>query len=118
MFCVASPSQTSCMLINYLKTAWRSIRKQKGFFALNLLGLYVSVISCFLIGLVLLHEASFDRQSPEGLTLYRIIGAENTSTGGEAYNAVTPILSRKPCAPPFRIKKPSARSNSTRITCW
>jgi ABC-type antimicrobial peptide transport system permease subunit len=78
------------MLSNYLKTAWRSIRKQKGFFALNFFGLYVSVISCLLIGLVLLHEASFDRQSPEDLTLYRIISAENNSNGGVAYNAVTP----------------------------
>jgi len=57
------------MLTIYLKTAWRSIRKQKGFFALNFLGLYVSVISCLLIGLVLLHEASFDRRSTEGLTV-------------------------------------------------
>jgi ABC-type antimicrobial peptide transport system permease subunit len=82
--------QTSSMLTNYLKTAWRSIRKQKGFFVLNFLGLYVSVISCLLIGLVLLHEAGFDRQSPEGLTLYRVISAENSSNGGIAYTAVTP----------------------------
>ncbi len=78
------------MLINYLKTAWRSIRKQKGFFALNFFGLYVSVISCLLIGLVLLHEAGFDHQSPKGLTLYRVISAENNSNGGISYNAVTP----------------------------
>jgi putative ABC transport system permease protein len=78
------------MLTNYLKTAWRSIRKQKGFFALNFLGLYVSVISCLLIGLVLLHEASFDRRSTEGLTVYRVIGSENNSNGGVSYDAVTP----------------------------
>jgi putative ABC transport system permease protein len=78
------------MLINYLKTAWRSIRKQKGFFALNFFGLYVSVVSCLLIGLVLLHEAGFDHESPKGLTLYRVISAENNSNGSISYNAVTP----------------------------
>jgi ABC-type antimicrobial peptide transport system permease subunit len=96
------------MLINYLKTAWRSIRKQKGFFALNFLGLYVSVISCLLIGLVLLHEAGFDRQSPEGLTLYRIISAENTSTGDVAYSAVTPY----PLAKAMRTALPDQKAIS------
>ncbi|HTR28878.1 MAG TPA: ABC transporter permease [Puia sp.] len=78
------------MITNYLKTAWRSIRKQKGFFALNFLGLYVSVISCLLIGLVLLHETSFDRRPAKGVAVYRVIGAANNSNGGVEYGAVTP----------------------------
>ena len=78
------------MLYNYLKTAWRSIRKQKGFFALNFLGLYVSIISCLLIALVLLHETSFDRQSPKGMALYRVTGSGNNSNGSVSYTAVTP----------------------------
>jgi putative ABC transport system permease protein len=96
------------MLSNYLKTAWRSIRKQKGFFALNFLGLYVSVISCLLIGLVLLHEASFDRQSPEGLNIYRVIGSENKSNGGVDYNAVTPY----PLATAMRTALPDQKNIS------
>jgi putative ABC transport system permease protein len=96
------------MLINYLKTAWRSIRKQKGFFALNFIGLYVSVISCLLIGLVLLHEASFDRQSPEGLTVYRVIGSEKNSNGDVDYDAVTPY----PLAKAMRAALPDQKAIS------
>jgi putative ABC transport system permease protein len=95
------------MLLNYLKTAWRSIRKQKGFFALNFLGLYVSVVSCLLISLVLLHEASFDR-SPKGLSLYRIVGSLNNSAGGVAYNAVTPY----PLASALRAALPDNKAIS------
>jgi putative ABC transport system permease protein len=93
------------MLKNYLKTAWRSIRRQKGFFALNFLGLYVSVISCLLIALILLHEASFDKQSPDGLKIYRVVGSGNNSNGGLSYNAVTPY----PLAKALRIALPDEK---------
>jgi len=95
------------MLINYIKTASRSIRKQKGFFALNFLGLYVSVISCLLIALVLLHETSFDR-SPKGLSLYRIVGSVDNRSGGIAYNAVTPY----PLATALRAALPDQKAIS------
>ncbi len=96
------------MLSNYLKTAWRSIQKQKGFFALNFLGLYVSVVSCLLISLVLLHEASFDRHSPKGLAVYRVIGSSNNSNGGASYSAVTPY----PLAAALRVALPDNKEIS------
>jgi putative ABC transport system permease protein len=96
------------MLSNYLKTAGRSIRKQKGFFALNFLGLYVSIISCLLIALLLFHEASFDRGTAAGLSVYRVIGFNGNADGGVPYNAVTPY----PLAKAMRVALPDTKAIS------
>jgi putative ABC transport system permease protein len=54
------------MLINYLRTALRRLWKNKGFFALNFVGLYISVTACLLIALLIMYEGSFDRGAPGG----------------------------------------------------
>jgi len=76
------------MLKNYLKTAWRNVKKNKGFFALNFLGLYVSIVACTLIALIILHELSFDKPTDKGMHLYRVVVHGSTPTG-EVYSATT-----------------------------
>jgi putative ABC transport system permease protein len=96
----------------YFKTAWRSVKKNKGFFALNFLGLYISIVVCILIALILLHETSFDRhpapnpQSPadKNISVYRVVSQSMKSTG-EEYNAVTPY----PLASAMRAAMPDER---------
>src|ERR1700693_5361546 len=61
------------MFKNYLKTAWRNIKKNKGFFTLNFIGLYISVVACLLIGLIILHETSFDKPKNNTISVYRIV---------------------------------------------
>ena len=77
------------MIPNYLKTAWRNWKKNKGFFTLNFVGLYVSVIASILIALLIFHETSFDRSGDKGLTVYRVVD-QQTSPKGKDYTAVTP----------------------------
>jgi len=77
------------MLKNYLKTAWRSVKKNKGFFTLNFIGLYVSIVACTLIALIILHETSFDKPVAGGIQLYRVVSKGTTPTG-EVYSATTP----------------------------
>ncbi len=77
------------MIPNYLKTAWRNWKKNKGFFTLNFVGLYVSVISSILIALLIFHETSFDRSGDKGLAVYRVVD-QQTSPNGKDYTAVTP----------------------------
>lgn len=109
MFYVSpGPHNHHFMLSNYLKTASRSIRKQKGFFALNFFGLYVSIVSCLLIALVLFHEAGFDRQLRGGLSVFRVIGFDGSSTGSVPYNAVTPY----PLAKAMRVALPDQKAIS------
>ncbi|HVW62254.1 MAG TPA: ABC transporter permease [Puia sp.] len=76
------------MLKNYLVAAWRSIKKNKGFFTLNFIGLYVSVVACTLIALIILHELSFDRSADKDMHLYRVVVQATTPTG-EVYSATT-----------------------------
>ena len=77
------------MFENYLKSAWRNIKRSKGFFALNFIGLYISIVVCLLIGLIILHETSFDRSTNKNLVIYRVVKSATRSTG-KTYSAITP----------------------------
>ena len=48
------------MLKNYLKTAWRSLRKNKLYAAINVFGLAAGLAACLLIGVYIIHELSYD----------------------------------------------------------
>jgi putative ABC transport system permease protein len=91
------------MLINYLRTAFRRLWKNKGFFALNFVGLYISVSASLLIALLIMYEGSFDRgaQGGAGLEVYRVVNQYKSSEGA-AYNAVTPY----PLATAMRVAMP------------
>jgi len=60
------------MFKNYLKIAIRNIMKRKGFTAINLGGLTLSLSVVILIGLFLDHHLSYDRHYPEADQIYRI----------------------------------------------
>ena len=69
------------MFKNYFITAWRNIKKNKAFFALNFIGLYISVVVCLLIGLIIIHETSFDKSANNNISIYRIVKTNTSSTG-------------------------------------
>src|SRR5665213_2982569 len=48
------------MLKNYFKTAWRNLISQKGFSAINIMGLSVGMAVAMLIGLWIWDELSFN----------------------------------------------------------
>jgi putative ABC transport system permease protein len=77
------------MLRNYFKTALRNLKKNKGFFALNFIGLYISVVVCILIALIIMHETSFDKRAENNLNIYRVVD-NSTSPTGKTFSAVTP----------------------------
>jgi putative ABC transport system permease protein len=89
------------MLKNYFKIAWRNIKKNKGFFALNFIGLYISVVACILIALIILYETSFDKPAANALTIYRVVD-NSSSSAGKTLSAVTPY----PLAPAIRAAMP------------
>ena len=49
------------MLKNYLKTAWRNLWKNKGFSAINIVGLAIGMAACIIIMLFVFYERSFDK---------------------------------------------------------
>ncbi|SKB47917.1 ABC transporter permease [Dyadobacter psychrophilus] len=58
------------MLKNYLKIAFRNLLRNKGFSAINILGLSVGMASALLILLWMYNEISFDRFHKNGQNLY------------------------------------------------
>ena len=60
------------MISNYLKIAWRNLRKNKIFSFINILGLSVGLTCCMLIAFYLQHELSYDTQHKNGKQLYQL----------------------------------------------
>ncbi|MFZ6000452.1 MAG: hypothetical protein ACOYW3_08060, partial [Bacteroidota bacterium] len=60
------------MLTNYLKIAFRSLLKHKGFTSINLLSLSLGLTAGILIMIYVLDELSFDQFHAKGDRLYRV----------------------------------------------
>lgn len=61
------------MLKNHLKIAFRQIKKQKFYSAVNIIGLAMGVTCCLLIALFIRDELSYDQQHPNAENLYRVV---------------------------------------------
>jgi putative ABC transport system permease protein len=62
------------MIRNYLKTAIRSLWKNKGFSAINIIGLAIGLATCLLIIIYVMDELSYDRWNPNADRVYRLDG--------------------------------------------
>jgi putative ABC transport system permease protein len=83
------------MFANYLRTAWRNIKKHKVFSLINIVGLAVGMACCILIFLWIKDELGFDRFHRDHARIYRAVmrteGNWITSSGW----ALAPILKRE-----------------------
>ncbi len=68
------------MLKNYLKTAWRAVRKHKGYSFINIAGLTIGMAVCLFILLWVKDEASYDQFHTHIDHLYRL--TQDQSQGG------------------------------------
>ena len=62
------------MLRNYLKTALRSLWKNKGYSALNIIGLAIGLATCLLILIYVMDELGYDRYNVNADRIYRVDG--------------------------------------------
>jgi putative ABC transport system permease protein len=62
------------MLKNYLKTALRNLWKNKGFSAINIVGLAIGLATCLLIMIYVMDELSYDRFNEKADRIYRVDG--------------------------------------------
>jgi putative ABC transport system permease protein len=60
------------MIRNYIKTAYRSLVKNVGFTAINVLGLSVGLATCLLIVFYVVDELSYDKYNTKADRIYRI----------------------------------------------
>src|ERR1700760_2951738 len=79
------------MIRNYIKTAWRNIKKHTGFSLINAGGLTLGIASCLLLLLYVTYHLSFDHQFKNLENIYIV---ENNQPGdGKIYTfSATPRL--------------------------
>jgi len=77
------------MFRNYLKIAWRNLRKQRGFTLINISGLAIGLASCLLITLYILDELSYDQFHAKANRIYRI-NSDVKFGGNDMHMAVSP----------------------------
>src|SRR5258705_1043219 len=73
------------MFKNYLKTAFRNLKRNKSYAFINILGLAVGIAACLLIFLVIRFETSFDNFHLKKNHIYRV-GTEFHSQDGVDYS--------------------------------
>ncbi|QNF32614.1 ABC transporter permease [Adhaeribacter swui] len=78
------------MFRNYFKTAWRHILRNKGYSALNILGLGTGMVVALLIGLWVHYEYSYDKFLPDYERLYQV--RRNFNSNGDILNFTTNSL--------------------------
>lgn len=74
------------MLRNYLKIAWRNLRRNKAFSAINIIGLAIGMATCLLISLFVIDELSYDRFNEKADRIVRVI-FRGTMNGGQINEA-------------------------------
>lgn len=83
------------MLKNYLKVAFRNIKKNKLYAGLNILGLSVGLGTFFIIYLFVSHELSYDQFHSKGDRIHRVILTQNNGYGkvknGTLTSALAPV---------------------------
>lgn len=77
------------MIKNYLKIALRSLRKQKEYALINIIGLSIGMACCLLITLFVIDELSYDKFHENGKNIYRF-ALERMYPDHSTYYAVVP----------------------------
>jgi putative ABC transport system permease protein len=89
------------MFYNYFKTAFRNLLRNKGYAAINIVGLAVGVAAYLLIFLVIQFETSFDNFHTKKNEIY-LLGTELHSQDGLSYTDGSAF----PVGPQIRIDFP------------
>lgn len=104
------------MIRNYLKTAFRSLLKNKAFTLINIIGLAIGISAAMVIYLVVQYDFSFDRFEKDGNRIYRVVSAI-AYQGEVSHNSGVPIPLHKAInsvtgielSTPFRIYSEDVR---------
>ncbi|MDG5492737.1 ABC transporter permease [Psychroserpens sp. SPM9] len=69
------------MFKNYIKIAWRNIRKHKVFSIINVIGLTIGLSASFVIGLMIYYDTTFDTFHKDGDRIYRVVSDFSSPEG-------------------------------------
>lgn len=97
------------MIKNYFKTAWRNMRKNKIFSAINIIGLAIGIAACIMIMLFVSYERNFDAMHTRNI--YRLDEVQKFEGMVAPQNVA---LSMFPMGPTLKNEFPEVR-NFTRV---
>ena len=81
------------MIRNYLKIAFRNIKRNKSFSLINIVGLALGLACCIIITKFVISEVGYDSYHKNGDRLYRVsIKSEMLKSGESWKGALSPIL--------------------------
>jgi len=78
------------MIFSYIKTAWRNIKRYKGYSLINLLGLAIGIACCLVILIYVQDEFSYDRYPHDYERIYRLTEHLQSLNRGDISTARTP----------------------------
>ncbi|MDX1941654.1 MAG: FtsX-like permease family protein [Saprospiraceae bacterium] len=79
------------MISNHLKIAIRTLRKNKIYTAINIIGLAVGIAAVLLIFRMVTYELSFNKNFKNYDRIGRVVSIQKTAEEGDNYNVCTPI---------------------------
>jgi putative ABC transport system permease protein len=82
------------MFRNYIKTAFRSLLKNKGFTAINILGLALGLCACLLIVFYVIDELSYDRYNTKHDRIFRVNADLKLGENRKDYAVTMPPLAK------------------------
>jgi putative ABC transport system permease protein len=94
------------MLRNYIKIAWRNLRKQKVYSFINITGLGVGMACCVLIFAFVRNELSYDSYHENKDNIYRVIHGSSTSEGEGAGAEPFWVWGNAPISPALKLDFP------------
>lgn len=80
------------MFINYLKTAFRTMIRQKGHSFINITGLAIGLASCLLITLWILDELSYDKFHQDAQHIYHVLAHGTVKNNPSTPSPLAPAL--------------------------
>lgn len=97
------------MIQNWLRTAWRNLRKNRTASVINICGLAIGFSSCLLITLFIRHELSYDEFEAKGNRIVRCIMEYRFDGGGEIQRG---NFTSTKVAPTFKRTFPEVESSA------
>ena len=80
------------MIRNYLKTAFRSLSREKGSTIINIAGLTLGITSSLVLFLIVKHAASFDQYHTKADRIYRVVTKSKGNTGNHFSSGIPAVL--------------------------
>ena len=100
------------MFKNYVKLAWRNLKKNKVFSFINIFGLSIGLTCCMLISLYVYNELNYDTYHKNGDRLYQL-GTEFISAGKEERGALALLRFHPDTAAVIFDNFPASRQSNT-----